>query len=137
MSINTDFAKFDNVKGRAQLSNGVIDSPYKFNSNLTKYAKAHINDCKKNPTIGLLARQSEKTNYYPSMAKKNMKNLKKQESFVSLDKDFKEGFKKLYNNTKNIRRQLIKNNSIVLDEVKPIEKNFKRTMIKLFGKLMK
>ena len=66
-----------------------------------------------------------------------MKNLKKQDSFVSLDKDFKEGFKKLYNNTKNIRRQLIKNNSIVLDEVKPIEKNFKRTMIKLFGKLMK
>ena len=36
-----------------------------------------------------------------------------------------------------VRRQLIKNESIILDGIKPIKKNFARTMIKLFGKLMK
>ena len=131
------FGRFENIRTNAQLSNGIIDMPYSFNRQLTKYAENHLKDCKENPTLGLLARQNQRTNDYPKSAKINMSMLNEQDSFVRADKEFKQVCNDMYHKTNKVRRQLIKNESIVLDEVKPIEKNFTRTMIKLFGNLMK
>lgn len=136
MPLNCDNVKFGFVKENAQLSNGIIDTPYAFNSNLTKYAETHLNDCKKNSTIGLLARQQEKTNYYPKMVRKNMLKLSQQDSFVALDKEFKQVYNGLYPNTSKVRKQLIRKGSIVLDDVNPIKKDFSRNLIKHFGNLI-
>lgn len=129
--------KFDNIRTNAELSNGVIDSSFPFNQQLTRYTENHLKDCKENPTLGLLARQNQKTNYYPKNAKINIAMLNKQDAFVRADNEFKQVCKELYPKTSNVRRQLIKNESIILDGIKPIKKNFARTMIKLFGNLMK
>ncbi len=131
------FDKFENIRTNAQLSNGIIDSPYSFDSKLTKYAENHLKDCKENPTLGLLARQNQRTNYYPKFAKINMAKLNEQDSFVRADNEFKQVCHDMYHKTNKVRRQLIKNESIVLDDIEPIKKNFSRTMIKLFGNLMK
>lgn len=129
--------KFDNIRTNAQLSNGIIDSPFTFNHQLTRYAKNHLKDCKENPTLGLLARQNQKTNDYPKNTKTNITMLNNQDSFVRTDNEFKGICKDMYPKTNKVRRQLIKNESIVLDDIKPIKKNIARTMIKLFGNLMK
>lgn len=129
--------KFDNIRTNAQLSNGIIDSPFTFNHQLTRSAKNHLKDCKENPTLGLLARQNQKTNDYPKNARINMAMLNTQYAFVRADNEFKEICKDMYPKTNKVRRQLIKKESIILDDIKPIKKNIARTMIKLFGNLMK
>lgn len=137
MTAISDYGTIDFMKMNAQLSNDLLDTPYQFVPKLTYYAEAHIEDCKENPTIGLLARQHVKTNDYPNMARENMALLRQQDSFEKVDNEFKQVFKDTYPKTNKVRRQLIKKESIVLDEVKPIKKDFTRTMIKFFGKLMK
>lgn len=137
MTAISDYGKVDFMKMNAQLSNDIIDTPYQFDSRLTHYAEAHLEDCKENPTIGLLARQHAKTNDYPNRALENMALLRQQDSFEKVDNEFKQVLKDTYPKTNKVRRQLIKKESIVLDEVKPIKKDFARTMIKFFGKLMK
>lgn len=137
MTAISDYGTIDFMKMNAQLSNDLLDTPYQFVPKLTHYAEAHIEDCKENPTIGLLARQHAKTNDYPNMARENMALLHQQDSFEKVDNEFKQVFKDTYPKTNKVRRQLIKKESIVLDEVKPIKKDFTRTMIKFFGKLMK
>lgn len=62
MPINTDYGKIDFIKLKAQTSNGQLDSRYEDNPSLSRYAEFHLEYCKENPTIGLLARQHEKTN---------------------------------------------------------------------------
>lgn len=137
MTAISDYGTIDFMKMNAQLSNDLLDTPYQFVPKLTHYTEAHIEDCKENPTIGLLARQHVKTNDYPNMARENMALLRQQDSFEKVDNEFKQVFKDTYPKTNKVRRQLIKKESIVLDEVKPIKKDFTRTMIKFFGKLMK
>lgn len=137
MTAISDYGTIDFMKMNAQLSNDLLDTPYQFVPKLTHYAEAHIEDCKENPTIGLLARQHAKTNDYPNMTMENMALLRQQDSFEKVDNEFKQVFKDTYPKTNKVRRQLIKKESIVLDEVKPIKKDFTRTMIKFFGKLMK
>lgn len=136
VTLNIEGFRFDNIRTNARLSNGIIDTPYMFNSNLTKYADAHLKDCKANPTLGLLARQQANTNYYPKQAYENMSMLKREDFFIKTDKEFRNICDALYPQTNKVRRQLIKNESIVLDRVKPIKKNFTRTLVKLFGNLM-
>ncbi len=137
MTAISDYGTIDFMKMNAQLSNDLLDTSYQFVPKLTHYAEAHIEDCKENPTIGLLARQHVKTNDYPNMARENMALLRQQDSFEKVDNEFKQVFKDTNPKTNKVRRQLIKKESIVLDEVKPIKKDFTRTMIKFFGKLMK
>ena len=137
MTAISDYGTIDFMKMNAQLSNDLLDTPYQFVPKLTHYVEAHIEDCKENPTIGLLARQHVKTNDYPNMTRENMALLRQQDSFEKVDNEFKQVFKDTYPKTNKVRRQLIKKESIVLDEVKPIKKDFTRTMIKFFGKLMK
>ncbi len=131
------FDRFDNIRTNAQLSNDIIDTQYSFDRQLAKYAENHLKDCKENPTLGLLARQNQRTNYYPKSAKINMAMLNEQDSFIRADNEFKQVCQDMYHKTNKVRRQLIKKESIVLDNIEPIKKNFTRTMIKLFGNLMK
>lgn len=137
MPINTDYGKIDFIKLNAQTSNGLLDSKYEASPSLSQYAEFHLEDCKENPTIGLLARQHEKTNDYPKMKKHNLEILNQVDSFKKVDKEFKDMYKDIYPKTGKIRKQLIKKESIVLDEVKPIKKDFTRTFIKLFGNIIK
>ena len=65
-----------------------------------------------------------------------MLNLSQQDSFVALDKEFKQVYNGLYPNTSKVRKQLIRKGSIVLDDVNPIKKDFSRNLIKHFGNLI-
>lgn len=137
MTSISDYKARDFIKLNAQLSNDIIDTPYRFDSRLTQYAVSHIEDCKENPTLGLLARQHVKTNDYPNVAKENMLLLNYQDSFEIADNEFRKICKEKYPKTNKVRRQLIKKESIVFDAVKPIKKDFARKMIKFFGNLMR
>ena len=95
MTAISDYGTIDFMKMNAQLSNDLLDTPYQFVPKLTHYAEAHIEDCKQNPTIGLLARQHVKTNDYPNMARENMALLRQQDSFEKVDNEFKQVFSTL------------------------------------------
>ena len=75
MPINTDYREIDFIKLNAMVSNGLLDSKYEASPSLSQYAEFHLEDCKENPTIGLLARQNERTNDYPKMRKHNLNIL--------------------------------------------------------------
>ena len=93
----------------------------------------HLIDCKENPTIGLLARKKHRTNNYPDCFKRNLKDLYKSKHVKEADDAFKETFASLYPKTGKARKFLIETNSIVLNYVKPIKKNMRRTLFKLFN----
>ena len=137
MPINTDYREIDFIKLNAMVSNGLLDSKYEASPSLSQYAEFHLEDCKENSTIGLLARQNERTNDYPKMRKHNLNILNNVDSFKKEDKEFKDMYNDMYPKTGKVRKQLIKHESIVLDEVKPIKKDFTRTFIKLFGNIIK
>lgn len=127
---------YKSIRDNARLSYYAIDSNMPMTDYTKRYPKEHIMDCAQYPTVGLLARQQNKTNEYPKFYKEHVRELQMSDEFRDVDEGFRNKFKTLYNKTGKVRRQLIKKESIVLDDVKPIQKNFQRTLIKLFGKLM-
>ena len=88
---------------------------------------------KENPTIGLLARKKHRTNNYSDCFERNLKDLYKFKQVKAADNAFKETFASLYPKTGKARKFLIETNSIVLNYVKPIRKNLRRTLFKLFN----
>lgn len=127
------------------------DSMLKFNAfwsnkylstkcNISKNEKAvkqvlnHLKDCYNVPTIGLLARKKHDLLSDNSIKRKNLKILKKEvEAYRHIKKAFKKKFDFLFKNTGKARKFLISSESIVLDKVKPIKKDFGRKIFKSFG----
>ena len=79
-------SRLDELRARRAL----LDSKYEASPSLSQYAEFHLEDCKENPTIGLLARQNERTNDYPKMRKHNLNILNNVDSFKKEDKEFKD-----------------------------------------------
>ena len=110
--------RFESVRRNAYWNNAHLDTRFRVAKDCTDDAINHLIDCKENPTIGLLARKKHRTNNYPDCFKRNLKDLYKSKHVKDADNAFKETFE---------------TNSIVLNYVKPIKKNLRRTLFKLFN----
>lgn len=129
------FNRYNKLKYNAYWNNAHLDSRFRMTDDLLDDAVNHLNDCRKNPTRGLLARKKFRTNNYPDCYKRNLNDLYKNEAVKTADNAFKEKFSSLYPKSGKVRKFLIKSESIVLDYVKPVKKNFRRTLFKMFGKI--
>ena len=95
----------------------------------------HLIDCKNQPTVALLARKKYRTNNYPDFFRRNLFEMyESSKSVQNADIAYRQTFNKLYPKTGKARKLLINNESIVLNYVKPIQKTFKRILIKLASK---
>jgi hypothetical protein len=87
--------------------------------------KAHLHDCKKNPTIGFLARKryiKGRPMEYPLAAKRNLRDINKQPEIDILQKSIDEKIQTLYPRTKHIRQYIIDNKRVALDGIEEIRK---------------
>ncbi len=96
----------------------------------------HLQDCKKNPTVGLLLREKYKTSNYPECFKRNLRELYCNKQVKKVNDDFISTYYKLYPKTGKIRKYLIKSKSIVFDSINPIKKGLERTLFKFLMKFI-
>ena len=95
----------------------------------------HLQDCKKNPTVGLLARKCCETNNYPNSKMRNMDLLMRNSKLKKLSDSFETSFEKeLYPKTHKIRKYLIEKEFVVLDYVKPRVKTIGKALFKMFSR---
>lgn len=103
--------------------------------------KAHLKDCEKNPTVGLLARKkyiTGKPMNYPETARRNLRYIEKQPEIDTLTKSVNNKIKELYPKTAFVRQYIIDNNRVVFDRIEKIRKytvfNKLKIMFKSFFK---
>ncbi len=127
--------KYEKIKHNAYWNNVLLDTRFRPEESDISTAINHLVDCKNKPTVALLARKKYKTKNYPEYIKRNLFDLyKSSKSVRKADIAYRENFYSLYPKTGQARKLLIKNESIVLNYVKPIEKTIKRSLIKLLSK---
>ena len=112
-----------------------LDTKCPMNGSKIEYAVAHLNDCRENPTIGLLAGKKYTTSVHPEHFQTNLMDLYSYEKVRKADKAFRSRFENLYPHTGKIRKFLIDTKSVVLDYVKPIKKTPERFIFSFLNKL--
>ena len=125
--------KYESVRSNAYWSRVHLDTSFLPDEYDLGTYKAHLQDCKENPTVGLLAGKkyiTGKPMNYPEYAHRNMRYLERQPVISELKKDLKSKINTLYPDTKHIRDYIINNDRVTLDFV---EKHKKYTA---FNKLM-
>lgn len=125
-----------NIKFNAFWSNKYLSTKGNISQNrkAVKQVLNHMNDCYTSPTIGLLARKKHDLLLDKSIKRKNLKILKKEvEAYRNIKNAFKKKFDYLFKKTGKARKFLISSESIVLDKVKPIKKDFGRKIFKSLG----
>ena len=127
--------KYENIRNNAYWNNANLDTRFSPDISDCDQAINHLVDCKNKPTVALLARKKYRTNNYPDFFKRNLCDLyESSKSVQNADIAYRETFNKLYPKTGKARKLLINNESIVLNYIKPIQKTFKRTLIKIASK---
>ena len=128
-------SRYEKIKHNAFWNNVTLDTRFRPEESDINTAINHLIDCKNKPTVALLARKECRTNNYPQYFKRNLFELyKSSRGLRNADLAYRETFNSLYPKTGKARKLLIKNESIVLNYVKPIEKTIKRSFIKLISK---
>ena len=115
-------AKHENIKSNAYWSRVHFDTTFIPDIDDTNIYKAHLEDCEKHPTTGLLAKRKyidKKKMNYPECAWRNKKIMEREPEIDVLRKSVNEKINKLYPRTKNIRKHIINTDRVVLDFVKP------------------
>ena len=135
MDVGFGGSRYDNIKSNAYWANVHLDTRLAADSEFAFHIADHLNDCTEQPTVGLLARQKYKTNNYPFHYQNNLKDFFEMEEVKLANDKFNNTFDKLYPKTGKLRKRLIKSGSIKLNYVNPIEKNLRRTFIKIFSKV--
>ncbi len=124
--------RYESVRSRAFWNNAHLDTRFHINHDTVQDGVAHLEDCKQNPTVGLLARKKFHTDNYPHYYKRNLAELRGSRYFSEAEKSFKDTFTSMYPRTGKARKFLINSESIVLNYVKPIKKTLGRMLFKLF-----
>lgn len=127
--------RYARVVNNAFWNNVHLDTKCPMNGRNVETAVAHLNDCRENPTVGLLARKKYTTSVYPEHFRQNLMDLYSYDKFRKADKAFKNRFNELYPKTGDMRKFLIESESVVLDYVKPIKKNAERVIYSVLNKL--
>ena len=115
-------AKYENVKSNAYWARVHFDTTFMPDIEDADAYKAHLEDCEKHPTTGLLARRKyldKKKMNYPEYAWRNKKIMEREQEVDVLQKRMNEKIDKLYPWTKNIRKYIINTDRVVLDFVEP------------------
>lgn len=128
--------RYDSIKRNAHYYNTVLDTRLKPNIDADAMEVIeHYKDCKKNPTVALLARKQQETHNYPEYRFRNESIFNHSPEVKPYLDSFETNFNKtLYPKTKNARKYLIDKEFIVLDYIKPRVKTFGKTLFKLFGR---
>lgn len=128
--------RYENIRYNAHWNNISLDTKFHPDASDVSTVINHLEDCKNFPTVALLARKKYRTNNYPDCFTRNLFELyESSKSVQNADIAYRETFNKLYPKTGKARKLLINNESIVLNYIKPIQKTFKRTLIKIMSKL--
>ena len=135
MEIQEGGHRYELIRHNAQYNNMHLDTRFKIDSNCVEDAVNHLDDCTKNPTVALLARKKARSNNYPEFFKRNLNDIYKLTPVRDAYDIFRTKFSFMYPKTGKARKLLINTESIVLNYVKPIKKDFKRTVIKLLCKI--
>lgn len=119
------FPKYENARYNAYWARVGIDTRLKIDDyNIDDY-KAHLKDCRENPTIGLLANRkyiTGKPMNYPIYARRNLHYLEKQPEINTLIKSLENKIKTLYPKTKHLREYIIDNGRVLLDGIEQSKK---------------
>lgn len=135
MEIIEGGCRYESIRNNAFWNNASLDTKFHPDASDCEQAVNHLIDCKKQPTVALLARKKYRTNNYPDFFTRNLFELyESSKSVQNADMAYRQTFNKLYPKTGKARKLLINNESIVLNYVKPIQKTFKRILIKLASK---
>lgn len=135
MEIIEGGCKYERIRNNAFWNNANLDTRFHPDASDCEQAVNHLIDCKNQPTVALLARKKYRTNNYPDFFTRNLFELyESSKSVQNADMAYRQTFNKLYPKTGKARKLLINNESIVLNYVKPIQKTFKRILIKLASK---
>ena len=127
--------RFYDIKNNAYWANIHLKSKLPADKCAAEDVADHINDCSKHPTQGMLAREWSKPDRYSSYYRRNKADYSRFDCVKCANDSFKSKYNELYPRTGSTRKKLIESGSIVLDTVKPIKKDFKRTLIKLYSKI--
>ncbi len=129
--------KYENIRNNAYWSKIHLDTSFLPDEYDLETYKAHWQDCKKNPTVGMIARRkyiTGKPMNYPEYAHRNRCYLENQPEIDTLKKILKTKINDLYPKTKRARKYIIDNERVVLDWV---EKSKKYTRFDKFMMLFK
>ena len=116
------FPRFEDVKRNAFWAKAAMDTTLRVDKRSLETYKAHLQDCEKNPTIGLLANKQYITNFsmnYGETARRNQRYMERQPEIDMLQKSIKSKVNELYPKTKNIRQYIIDNGRVILDNMRP------------------
>lgn len=126
---------YESIRRNAHLYNIHLDTSFKPDADDINTAIEHYNDCKKNPTVGLLARKHFETDNYPAYKHRNFSIMQTHKNAKAAYDSFETTFKKeLYPKTGNARKFLIDKEFVVLNYVKPRAKAFSKMLFKLIGR---
>lgn len=119
------FPKYETARSNAFWSRTGIDTGLGVANHTINHYKAHLRDCEKNPTVGLLIKNkyiTGKPMNYPIDAKCNFNYVKSQPEIDTLQKSVDNRIQTLYPKTKHIRQYIIDKDRVSLDEVKKARK---------------
>ena len=127
-----NFRNFINERDNAYNVQVHLDSKSKVSKEGINAMLIHLNDCIKNPTIGLLIRKDaikEMPNFREYI--RNKSYVLRQPEIIEANNNFEKYLKQTYPRTLKARLFLIEHRNIILGSVKPLTKSFKKTLFKL------
>lgn len=136
MEIQEGGSKYKSQIYNAYWNNAHLDTRFRLDKDAVGDAVNHLCDCKENPTVGLLLRKKYRTNNYPDCFHRNLNLLYCDDRVQRAQDSFELTYNTLYPKTGKARKYLIKNENVVFNYVKPIQKGLKRSLFKLFSKII-
>ena len=136
MEIEFGAPRFENIRRNAHWTHAHLDTRLSWDVDWTNDAVSHLEDCKENPTRGLLARHEAEKNgiYYPYFYERNKKNMLRNHKINQLSDEFDSQLKKMYPKTLKARMFLIETESVVLGTVKKHSSFLKKILFRAFHK---
>lgn len=131
---DNNFRNFRNDAYKAQL---VLDSYYKPDENGLKAYTKHLQNCRKNPTIGMLITNeiiNDSGINFPRTYSRNKHLLLKNPEIKKLINEIDNTIEKIYfPRTLKAREFLIKTRRVVLDNVMPVKHNLRRELFRTYN----
>lgn len=140
MSLNIDSStpadKYSQIRARADRVICTLDTCLTPDNSSSKYLAAHLEDCLKLPTVGLMAYNDAYVTRGPNNPeyfKRNLQTLKTFPNIKPLIEAFDAKLKQLYPKTRQARDFIIETNRISFEYKEPVKHNFRRLLFKMIG----
>ena len=135
MEIECGAPRFENIRRNAHWTHAHLDTRLSWDVDWAKDAISHLEDCKENPTRGLLARKeaAKKGIMYPACYERNRNTMLRNHKIKQLNDEFTSQLKEMYPKTLKARMFLVQTESVVLRTVKKHSSAFKKFMFRFFS----